>query len=149
VYLYRAIAQGNFIGSDYAGTIAVGNGRGVFIEEATLGGTTAAARNIISGNKGYGVFAIRGGNVIQGNYIGTDITGRIAMGNSGGGGIYVVLGQNVLIGGTSLGAGNVVASNGYREIYVAGSTGPVVIQGNYIGVNVTGNLPMGIPSFGA
>ncbi len=116
--------------------------------EATLGGTADGTRNIINGDNGDGVFAVHGGNVIQGNYIGSDITGMIAMGNNGGGGMYVYDGQNDLIGGTSPGARNVVASNGYREIFVSATTGPVVIEGNYIGVDKTGNVPMGNLSTG-
>jgi uncharacterized protein (UPF0333 family) len=52
--------RGNFIGTDARGTEALGNGNdGVRVEEDadnnTIGGTTAAARNIISGNGSDGV----------------------------------------------------------------------------------------------
>ena len=49
-----------------------------------IGGATAAARNIISGNAGDGVFvsgASAQGNVISGNYVGVDATGTRALGN--------------------------------------------------------------------
>ncbi len=142
-------ARGNLIGTDYTGTKALGNGgRAVIMSASRLGGTTAADRNVIA-NNGDGVFALYGGNVIQGNYIGTDISGLVPMGNAGGdGGIHVGGGQNDLIGGTTPGARNVIASNGYREIYVNNCPGPVVIQGNYVGTDKTGNVPMGNLSSG-
>ena len=77
------LSQGNLIGTAFTSTHRLGNGRGVFLNSnATLGGTTAAARNIVSGNLGDGVFVAKGGNRVQGNYIGTDITGTVPMGNS-------------------------------------------------------------------
>ena len=85
-----ALAQGNFIGTDWSGLHALGNGTGVFMgDHATLGGTTSAARNIVSGNLTDGVLVADGGNVVQGNYIGTDITGTAALGNGDGdNGVY-------------------------------------------------------------
>jgi parallel beta-helix repeat protein len=150
VSLVHGIALGNLIGTDFTGTSAVPNGRGVFLNsDSTLGGTTPAARNIVSGNAGDGVFVANGNNIVQGNYIGTDITGTVAMGNNGGGGgIFVFAGNNDLIGGAAPGAGNVIASNGYREVLVSNSSTHVTVQGNYIGTDKTGNVPMGNPSWG-
>ena len=76
--------RGNLIGTDFTGTTSIGNSRGVRIVSSgnVIGGTTAEARNIISGND-FGVF-IEGaatGNLIQGNYIGTDVTGTADLGN--------------------------------------------------------------------
>src|SRR5204863_487373 len=50
--------QGNFIGTDAAGNTPLGNGIGVFLNDAvdnTIGGMTAAARNVISGNRNVGI----------------------------------------------------------------------------------------------
>src|SRR3989454_5779697 len=46
------IVQGNFIGTNAAGTAALGNGTGVLVTEPnnTIGGTTPGAGNVISGN---------------------------------------------------------------------------------------------------
>src|SRR5205814_1904684 len=72
--------EGNYLGTDAAGTAGVPNASGVWIEGAgnTVGGTTAGARNVISGNVRLGV-VIDGpgasGNVVQGNYSGTDAAG--------------------------------------------------------------------------
>jgi hypothetical protein len=77
--------QGNYIGTDPTGTIAKGNGTGIFIDGSNnlIGGSTPAARNIISGNLQSAGIWISGatGNVVQGNYIGTDSTGTLALHN--------------------------------------------------------------------
>ena len=80
--------RGNFIGTDVNGTSLLGGGLagGVQISGTsnTVGGTTAAARNIISGN-GRGIWLLgsgASGNLIQGNFIGTDVTGTSALGNT-------------------------------------------------------------------
>src|SRR5205814_1264507 len=132
---------------------AVGNGRGVFLDSnATLGGTTAGARNVVSGNVGDGVFAAGGHNVIEGNYIGTDRTGTKALGNTtGGGGVYVAGGNGDLIGGpewrgggsgtgasnntlggTAAGARNVIADNRASGVAIGQNAGEPSTSGNSI-----------------
>src|SRR5262249_41283446 len=74
------------------------------------------------------------GNVVQGNYLGTDVTGTPGMGN--GIGLYVASGSNNLIGGTTAGAGNLISGNWYG-LYLSGGSGNVV-QGNYVGTDATG-----------
>jgi titin len=79
----------------------------------TIGGTTASARNIISGNLADGIefFADSGlANVVEGNFIGTDITGTVALGNING--VQVDNGSvGATIGGTAAGAGNLISGN--------------------------------------
>src|SRR6266446_8039781 len=81
VFVGNATIQGNFIGTNSAGTTKVSNASGVVISGAAnnmIGGTTAAVRNIISGNTSVGVEILNVGatnNVVQGNFIGTDVTG--------------------------------------------------------------------------
>ena len=154
------LVAGNLIGLDYTGTNALGNGNaGVGITSAStnqIGGTSAAARNIISGNGNYGVFLINTGttgNVIQGNYIGTDTNGTLARGNVYDG-IYVQNATNNQIGGTnsnssSLDAGNLISGNnangsggGNNGIHLTNSF-QTIIQGNRIGSDVTGALNLG------
>ena len=81
--------QGNLIGTNAAGTAALPNGgAGIDLDEATnamIGGAVAAARNVISGNAGPGIY-VHGdtpasGIVIAGNFIGMDVTGTQALGN--------------------------------------------------------------------
>jgi hypothetical protein len=86
------LIQGNDIGTDSTGTVAMGNnGDGITIDTTsydTIGGTTAAARNIISGNGAKGIHFIFGTNtgiVVEGNYIGTDVTGENRLGNNANG----------------------------------------------------------------
>ncbi|HXD32427.1 MAG TPA: FG-GAP-like repeat-containing protein [Pyrinomonadaceae bacterium] len=122
--------QGNLIGTNAQGTAALGNGLGgVRLTECSnnvIGGATAAARNVISGNGGafpfaQGIFiglvtAVRPtGNVVQGNYIGTDVTGTQAIPNSGTG-IQLQGAATTTIGGSTAGAGNLIAFNNGRGI---------------------------------
>jgi titin len=106
--------EGNLIGTNVTGAGALGNtqhGIAIVTPNNTVGGTTPEARNVISGNGTYGVYLFSAdSNIIQGNYIGTNITGDAAIGNHTGG-IYLV-GNDVTIGGTSAGEGNIIAFNG-------------------------------------
>src|SRR5215211_2025230 len=89
--------EGNFIGTNASGTSALGNGAGVnffAVANSTIGGTSRASRNLISGNKFEGVFIEGGGNfgqgsadnnLIQGNLIGTQKDGVTALGNGNAG----------------------------------------------------------------
>ncbi len=135
---------GNFIGVDITGDTALGNANGVEIGATatgeTIGGTSAGARNIISGNSGNGVF-ISGpgasGNTIEGNFIGTDVSGQIAVGNNNG--VLVTGGSMTTIGGTLAGAANVISGNVTAGINVDGSAATgTEIAGNFIGTNPTG-----------
>ena len=158
------VITGNFVGTDPTGTYAVGNGSsangagiGLQIGNGTtgniVGGTTAAARNIISGNGADGVEIYGLGanqNTVLGNYIGTDVTGTHALANGAHGVIIIDSASNNTIGGTASGAGNVISGNALRGIRIrdeAGDTAPIVgnqILGNSIGVDVNGNpLPNG------
>jgi hypothetical protein len=116
----------------------------------TVGGTTAAARNIISGSLNDGVF-INGagstGNVVEGNYIGTDPTGTKTLGNINGVIIEAAAGNRV--GGTSARARNVISSNQRVDIELedAGTSGNVV-EGNRIGTNAKGTAALGTSSAG-
>jgi hypothetical protein len=141
--------QGNFIGTDPAGAIAQGNLDGVDIQFSTnnlIGGTTAAARNVISGNHGRGIAVITGAsaNVIQGNFIGTNANGNAAVGNTSGG---ILSGGTApdTIGGTATGARNVISGNlNNAGIFISpGTSTGATIQGNLIGTDVTGTVAIG------
>jgi Calx-beta domain-containing protein/pre-peptidase/VCBS repeat protein len=143
------IIDGNFIGTNVSGTAALCNsGNGVFMFNSsnnTIGGTTAAARNIISGNRFPGI-AIGGEfstlNLVQGNYVGTNVTGNGDLGNEGNG-IIVINGTNHVIGGTGAGAGNLVSGNNSPGIAL-GFSDPagILVQGNFIGTNAAGTAAL-------
>jgi parallel beta-helix repeat protein len=134
--------EGNYVGTDVSGTIARGNvwGIGIKSNDNTLGGTTLAARNIISGNTDLGIdlYNSASNNTIQGNYIGTDVTGAIGVPNGTAGmyndGIWVGDGSsNTMIGGTLPGQGNVIAYNVDRGVTIDGTAGNgTTIRGNSI-----------------
>ena len=138
------LVQGNYIGTDASGRLALGNlfsGVTIFGGNSNLvGGTTSAARNVISANKLSGVYITTNsvGNLVQGNFIGVDATGANALGNAVDG-ISIDSASSNTVGGTTSGARNVISGNtSYGiEIYNAGATGNS-IQGNYIGTAVTG-----------
>jgi hypothetical protein len=121
--------KGNFIGTDYKGTIDRGNRfNGVFILQAAnnvVGGTSPSARNLISGNDGAGVFVSNSGasgNRIKGNFIGTDASGSQPLGNSSDG-VAISEAANNVVGGTSPSARNLISRNGLTGVSVGGSVG--------------------------
>jgi CSLREA domain-containing protein len=123
--------EGNFVGTDATGTVALGNGCvGVeFTNGATgnvVGGSTVAARNLISGN-GDGVALGPGGNNrLQGNYVGSDVTGNAALPNTYEG-VYVFnVSQDNLIGGAGGGEANLIAFNGGDGVQVSAQFGAAV-----------------------
>ncbi|MBP7149587.1 MAG: hypothetical protein KBD01_18825 [Acidobacteria bacterium] len=127
-------------GTDPDGSAASGN---------RIGGTTAAERNVISANAHHGVAlqdATTTGNVIAGNYIGTDQSGNAAQPN-GIAGVAIYLGAHGnTVGGTTPGAGNVISGNTYDGIYIGDpGTGDNAVQGNRIGTDSAGSgtLPNG------
>ena len=137
--------QGNLIGTDITGTKKIpNNSRAVFAsgENMLIGGLTAGARNVISGNAN-GVFVRGAGSKVQGNYIGTDITGTLALGNSSTG---VTAGDTALVGGTVPEARNIISANGGFGNVALGpnnSGSAATVQGNYIGLDVTGTRSVG------
>ena len=141
----NTLIDGNQIGTDRTGTAAVGNQTGIYLRggvDTVVGGTTVAARNVISGNASDGIDAGGGdGAIIQGNYIGTDVTGTQALGNTRG--VRLFSGAtNLLVGGSTAGAGNVISGNQEFGVYFAGGDN-VVVEGNYIGTNASQATPIG------
>src|SRR5665213_1850794 len=110
------------------------------------------ARNVISANDSEGIY-ISGSsdNVIQGNFIGTDVTGTAALGNTPpgylGSGVmidsYLFPATNNWIGGASAGARNIISGNHDTGIEFGYGPSNNVVQGNFIGTDVTGNKALG------
>lgn len=141
------LIQGNFIGTNAYGTAAVGNLDGIWLGDGTvgntIGGTTPAERNIISGNDTFGVSINNAGtayNRVYGNFIGTDVSGTAAVPN-GGGVVFTLGARNNYIGGPFSGAGNTIAFNRGHGIKFHGDAG----NGNWIARNsIHSNGYMGI-----
>ena len=144
-----SLVEGNIVGLNAAGSSSLGNGfRGIDINVAssvTIGGTAGGAGNVISGNAGTNIQVSGGSNItIQGNIVGLDITGTAVQDNPGDG-IQLNGTISSVVGGTVTGARNIISGNrgGDGGIYInAGATGDVV-QGNYIGTDITGTLALG------
>jgi hypothetical protein len=156
------IVKGCYLGTDKTGQQPAPNDRGFYslgTSNNLIGGTTAADRNIISGNRFNGIVLAENdsrsiqtsGNIIQGNYVGTDVTGTMALpnctvgpGSSGLSGMRVIS-NGAKIGGSEAGAGNLVSGNASIGISLIGST--AVIQGNFAGTDISGSVAL--PNNGA
>ena len=156
--------QGNLIGTTADGTATLPGGcLGMNVEGGDgnlIGGTLAGEGNVISGNPCGALQIEQGdasdpeeeigpavGNLVQGNFIGTDATGQIAIPNGAGWGLAAVWisGTNDnTIGGTSPGAGNVIAANEGEGVFIIGANAfDNHVVGNWIGTNPQGDLGLG------
>ena len=144
--------QDNFLGTDVSGTTAVGNTlSGIRIQNTqnTTPNVTTVTDNIISGNGVAGIFvagAAATDTKITANFIGTDPTGMMPLGNEGDG--ILILDQdssNNIIGGTAAGDRNIIANNKRSGIEIKASSGSYTIQRNSIfnnkrlGIDLIGN----------
>jgi hypothetical protein len=147
----NAVIQGNLIGTNAAGTAAVAgifNETGIYIRVGTgvtIGGTTPALRNVISGRRntaivlGYTVGSTAAQATIRGNFIGTDVTGTQPIANGYGISVNSV---NNIVGGSAAGAGNVIAASTHYAITGDGGN-TATIQGNFIGTDTGATLDLG------
>jgi hypothetical protein len=129
--------RGNFIGTDTSGTLDRGNiDGGVLIRFEgtsgnTVGGTTPAARNLVSGNTGgISVVSSAANNGIKGNLIGTEKDGTGELGNSSNGVTFAFDSFDNTVGGATAGSANTIAYNGEDGVTVvdAFSTGNRVLR---------------------
>ena len=102
-------------------------------------------RNIIAANSfnnvSLGSFGASAPVTVQGNYIGTDVTGSRALGTTN---IGILIGSNNnLVGGVVPGARNVISGNINGVQLGFSSVVGNVIQGNFIGLNAAGTAPLG------
>jgi hypothetical protein len=126
--------EGNFIGTDPSGTVDLGNfSQGVGIVSGTgtstdnvVGGTTLAARNLISGNDsvGVGINAGSTGIKVLGNLVGTKKDGTTALANTSTG-VFIADGSNNTV------SGNTIAFNGRDGVNIN--------EGGNLDINTTGN----------
>jgi Right handed beta helix region/Calx-beta domain/IPTL-CTERM motif len=156
------VVQGNIIGLTASGATDLGNdSAGINIEggdDNLIGGTLAGQGNVISGN-GEGIRIIinvvtndpGAGNIVQGNLIGTNLSGTAAVPNTVHG-ISLGGARDTTIGGAVAGARNVISGNGFSGIGMGTTCGPfppcrllqnTVISGNFIGTDITGTSDLG------
>jgi trimeric autotransporter adhesin len=115
--------QNNYIGTNADGVAAVpngGTGVNVVAPGTSVGGAAPGAGNLISGNAGLGVaLSFLGANLVQGNLIGTDVSGTRFIPNSTG--VRIFNSQSNTIGGSAPGARNVIAGNLGTGVQIFGS----------------------------
>ncbi len=142
------LVEGNYLGMNAAGTAALPNGAsGVYLGQGatanTIGGTTAAALNVISRNTGDGVTITDSGtsnNLVEGNDIGTDPTGNIAIPNGGNG---VSIRNTASSNQVNF---NVISGNALNGVLVTGSgTSNNSLLSDLIGVNAAGTAILTLP----
>ena len=137
----------NYVGTDASGTTALSNsGNGVSIN----GGASynEILNNVISGNgprnrkdgtvMGIGIW---GGsyNRISGNYVGTDVSGAVAVPNTWSA-VFIADGaHHNTIGGASEAERNLLSGNGGHAVEIRDSgTEYNIVSGNYMGTDITG-----------
>jgi CSLREA domain-containing protein len=156
--------QGNFVGTNPQGNAAEPNQNdGIRLTNtllATIGGTTPATRNVVSGNQIDGIHIVStsaglgASNVIEGNFVGVNAAGTGSVGIKAIGaaagtpagnfvfGIEISGGGNNTVGGSVPGARNVVGFNAAGiEVDDGGQNN--IIQGNFVGVGADGATPVG------
>jgi hypothetical protein len=152
----NTVIEGNMIGTDLGGTVAIPNGvHGIFLSGAannTIGGTLASAGNTIGSNGQFGIF-LQGfpiqssfqaatNNVIEGNHIGSGTFGG-PLGNKFGGVTLFPGATSNTIGGTTASAANVISGNLTGVILSGTGTTGNLIEGNFIGTNAAGTVAAG------
>ncbi len=139
--------QGNYIGTNSTGTLARPNQFGIdsnIANAAVIGGSTAGAGNLISGNILQGIrIGNTGGMIVRGNRIGTQADGVSALGNGLDGILFSASSINARIGGSGAGEGNVIAFNGGDGVQMDTGSGNSILS-NSIHTNGTTNLHLGI-----
>jgi hypothetical protein len=135
----NGIAKGNYIGTNAAGTAALGGPVGIDLTGRghAVGGPATADGNVVSGN-GDGILVHSGStnDSILSNRIGTNAAGTGPLGNSSHG-ILVSDSSGNFVGVLPAGSGNVISGNGIG-IEITGSSSNNVVVGNRIGTDAAG-----------
>lgn len=149
--------ENNFIGTDPSGTVKEGNGQdGILVQVNS--NQNSILDNVISGNGRNGVYLngelfgasnpVTSGNIITGNFIGTDAAGTHIVGN-GSAGVYVQNAPSTTIGGTTAATRNIISGNSSDGVELYDNSDSTVVEGNYVGTDVTGSLALGNGTFGS
>ena len=132
------VVVGNYIGTDAAGTAAIGNAFGVILAGTgnAIGDPDAPLPNVISGNIGPGIDLSGNSNSVVANYVGTDYTGLVAVPNTVG--IQVNASSGNTVGGVNEADRNIISGNSPSGVRLFGSADGNTVQGNYIGLDING-----------
>ncbi len=140
-----AVIQGDFIGVDTDGSTGDGGTTGIKVDgggatKTTIGGATLAARDLIGGNVGNGVWFTSGasGGLATGNFIGVAADGTSAVANSGNGVLVDAAATNISVGGLGASPGNTISANGGDGVRIVDSSDNIVAY-NVIGLDTAGN----------
>lgn len=143
---------GNRIGTDVAGTSALGNvNDGILVAGPSnrIGSAAAGGGNTCSANGSGGVALIGAyayGNRVEGNRLGVRVSGTAALPNVSGLRLYNASSNTV--GGTDAGAGNVLSGNSNTGVDFGGTCRGNVVLGNLIGTDATGESYLGNELYG-
>jgi len=134
--------EGCWVGIDPSGAPLGNGGTGIAVGGGSVvGGSSPAARNLVSGSGGTGIQVGGDGTRVQGNYVGTDPDGFAARGNAGAG-LLLLFPTNARIGGAAPGEGNLISGNGGDGITLQGTADGTVIEGNRVGAARDLTLPL-------
>ncbi|WP_300618944.1 hypothetical protein [Dokdonella sp.] len=127
-------ARGNYIGTEVFGTAAGNRGGGILAEcdFCVIGGSDPADRNLISANRAFGIRSTGPRNVVIGNLIGTDRSGKPTLGNDAG---VIVMADTNRVGDFGAAVPNVIAGNRCDGVRVAPSSVNEVWIGSLIFAN--------------
>jgi titin len=135
------LSSGNTVAGDYT----TNTPEGVLVDNGpnnTIGGSIPGARNVFGNGLGIAINGTNGsGNLLEGDYIGTDGSQLLSQGTgySQGNGVIIEGGSSDnVIGGTSAGAGNVIAGGSFGVLIGGGGESGNLVEGNYIGLKADG-----------
>jgi len=131
--------EGNLIGTDKNGSVAIPNSRRGIYVGSDAGANNVIRGNVVSGNAGDGIDLFGNSVTVHGNLVGTTAAGTAALANTGFGIATSGAGSGNVIGGTTATAGNVISGNG---IGMAIGSSNNQVFGNSIGTSAGGaSLP--------
>ena len=143
-----AVIQGNTVGLAVDGSTALPNGAdGIHAEFAggRIGGVGPGEGNVVSGNGGAGIalITVSSPTKMQGNLVGLKASGD-ALAPNGAGQVVVSASDSIDIGGATAAARNVISGGGSSTgVLLDSGTHDVLVQGNYIGTDSTGEVGLG------